>query len=330
MGQVRQYSPNSRRWIFIVDVDYGSELPESDLATYVGVKEFFTEGLAAFLHFKYDAFELSNAAKSYAHQYIQDHTEMAHWIYLDADIFPVNDLEGLFDEDRDAEIILSPHQCDPGADPCTVELEKRLLKNGVFNGGFLGVRRGSESRKFIQWFLDRCQWRCYNRFEDCFVDQLWLNLVPSLFKNYHILEAKGANIGYWNFQERASVIEADSMTNNPLYFLHFSGWNPNTPELLSRYSTTRATDTWQKYARLYADCLSKMETPQSDSKKYRWGFYNDGTPVALNERRQFAASVEHNLWNRSLNPFANPELLKDKPTTLGKHITRWLSVIYRR
>jgi hypothetical protein len=64
--------------------------------------------------------------------------------------------------------------------------------------------------------------------------------VPIYFKGVYILKDPGYNMGHWNLCERkVSVSNSVYFVNEkyPLIFFHFSGFDFNEPQLISKYQT---------------------------------------------------------------------------------------------
>lgn len=324
MSRIAELQPNSVRYVFVVDIERGEGCVPAELACCLGTDDFFLKGLQQQLHFKYDAFELSNAARPHAHRYLCEQTDCDRWIYLDSDIYPVAPMETLFDFSEDSQILLSPHRITPSGDIFQAYGELRLMQNGPFNSGFLGLREGDESKRFIDWFEDCCDKRCYDRVDYCFVDQLWLSLVPTIFNCFQIVKHPGANIGYWNIDERP--LEYDSqgaltVKGFPVMFLHFSGWDPEHPEIMSRYfSDETVPKPWFDCAAEYAKALKKAQAIYPRDIPYRWNTYENGTSVLLHERRKFASMVENDEWPEGLNPFEADEILRDRQSRRSERI----------
>lgn len=316
MSRISTLHPDSKRRIFVIDIEFGKDLDSIEVADFVGANEFFTEGLDQFLHFKYNAFELSNAARPHAHRFFRDHTNCDQWIYLDADIFPVNSLEQLMDLEDQSQIFISPHRTKPSNDILKPQGESRLLQNGAYNSGFLALKRGDESNRFIEWFVHCCNIKCYDRHEYCFVDQLWLNLVPTLFESVHIVKNPGVNIGYWNIDERPLKYNSEgvlTVDNLPVMFLHFSGWNSDHPEIMSRYYSDKSVPKpWFDYANQYSVSLKKAEEQFPNDISYKWNTYNEGSPIQLVERRIFAQLQENDQWQKHVNPFSAHNILREQ------------------
>ena len=72
------------------------------------------------------------------------------------------------------------------------------------------------------------------------MDQRWIDFVPALFT--HAVVANPAyNVAYWNLhgRELASAGSGYRVDGEPLRFFHFSGFKPETPQILSHHTGTR-------------------------------------------------------------------------------------------
>jgi hypothetical protein len=69
------------------------------------------------------------------------------------------------------------------------------------------------------------------------VDQRWLDLAVNYFE-VDVLRERGANVAYWNVRTREVQQTADSyrVDGEPLLFMHFSGFEPGNPRLLSKHA----------------------------------------------------------------------------------------------
>ena len=72
-----------------------------------------------------------------------------------------------------------------------------------------------------------------------FVDQRWFDLAPGLVSDRAIVRDPQYNIAYWNLHSRLLEHDGTSYTVNgePLAFFHFSGFDPQQPDVLSRHQS---------------------------------------------------------------------------------------------
>ena len=126
-------------------------------------------------------------------------------------------------------------------------LENRLrelafLNSGVYNLGFLAVKRSKTATDFLRWWAERLYEKAYIDFlHGLFTDQIWINLVPLYYDGVVIMKDIGYNVAYWNFHERFIKKIGDEFyvisneKKNQLVFFHFSGYSPLFGNVISKY-----------------------------------------------------------------------------------------------
>jgi glycosyltransferase involved in cell wall biosynthesis len=186
----------------------------------------------------YDVVELSTALKPWAFQYLfarQDESNGEPVLYLDPDIRVYAPLDDIGELAAQHGIVLNPHTTAPLPRDDRMPTERDLLRAGTYNLGFLGV--GTSAGAFLDWWAERLRRDCINAVDEgLFVDQRWIDLVPSYFAHY-VLRDPGSNVAYWNLPNRR--VENGNGTYRvdgvPLRFFHFSGFDADTPQLLSKH-----------------------------------------------------------------------------------------------
>src|SRR5262249_25003094 len=137
-------------------------------------------------------------------------------------------------------ILLTPHLTAPRSEP-----ELDILRDGAYNLGFIAVRRDADA--FLKWWQARVsEHGRVDRSKGLVVDQRWIDLVPGMFPGVHIVRDPGYTLAYWNL---------DSWNGGPLYFFHFSGFDPANPKELSRYRDLKASPNVLALAREYSNEL---------------------------------------------------------------------------
>ena len=114
----------------------------------------------------------------------------------------------------------------------------QILRTGAYNLGFIGVRATAEVERFLRWWQSHLYDHCVvDLLRGLFVDQRWIDLAPGLFSGVCILRDEGYNAAYWNAGHR-EIVWRDGrplVSGRPLYFFHFSGYDPGVPEVLSKH-----------------------------------------------------------------------------------------------
>jgi hypothetical protein len=154
--------------------------------------------------------------------YVLDREVEAEWVtYLDSDLFFFASPEPIYEEIKDAAFGIIPHRF-------TSRLS-RQLRFGTYNVGWVSVRNCEEGRAALGWWRARCIEWCHDYVDesgDRFADQRYLNRLPGLFPNVHVIEHLGANLAPWNFAEsklewRDGSVRIDGKYD--LLFFHFHG-----------------------------------------------------------------------------------------------------------
>lgn len=188
---------------------------------------------------RYSVTELNTAVKPFFFLYLFENFPVAERIiFLDPDISVYNSFSALDDVLDSSEIVLTPHFTTPINDD-KFQAENNFLNSGIYNLGFIALKKGDESKKLLDWWADRLETKAFIDFRNgLFTDQIWMNFAPLFFKNVHILAHPGYNMAYWNLHERyltpGGEVEKNGMLSE-LVFFHFSGYNPLVPETLSKY-----------------------------------------------------------------------------------------------
>lgn len=191
---------------------------------------------------KYDIVELNTCIKPFCFQYLFEEFKNVQYIYyIDPDILLYSSLSIIETEFNDKQILLTPHITSCGKEDMNFLIEKHVLKYGVFNLGFLGLRRSDVVHTFLEWFSSRLFVYCYNDIDNgLFVDQLWANFIPAFFSNSVSVSLNpGLNMAYWNLHERSLSFNKNTETylvNDcfPLVFFHFSNFDVSTKRLKTR------------------------------------------------------------------------------------------------
>lgn len=240
---LRAAEPTFRFFICLVD-----ELPEGDLGIDLsGVEVVPISTLAApelrEMTLRYDVIELSTAVKPFFFTYLLERFGANdRVVYLDPDTMVFGPLKPVADGLEHHEILVTPHILTPSA-AYPWSAEALALKYGLYNLGFLAIRRGDTSQRFLAWWSERLVTQCKRRqHEGQFVDQLIVNLAPVFF-DVGICRHPGMNVAYWNFAERlvSTVGNRHFVGKEPLIFAHFSSFDPRRPELVSTSRSCHVT-----------------------------------------------------------------------------------------
>ncbi|HEV3477882.1 MAG TPA: hypothetical protein VG144_00375 [Gaiellaceae bacterium] len=182
-----------------------------------------------------------------------------------------------------APIVLTPHLLAPLPGPDGHGRELNILQSGTFNCGVVGLRDSSTARRFLAWWQDRVFAHCAHAVADgMHYEQRWLDLVPAYFRDAHVLRDRGTNIGHWNLPERSG--EAPRI-------LRFSGFDPERPEEVTRYSGRVRMDELGSFAgrfAAYAQALREARWDEAQAWPYAYDRFANGVPIPTLARDLYA------------------------------------------
>lgn len=255
---VRVHAPD---WKFFIGlVDRWQELPGIVIPPGVEVLPVDRIGLTGLedMARRYNIIELCTAVKpSYFRHLFAEHTHLRQVHYLDPDTrlyAAPTPLSAPLDE---ADVQLTLHHFTPMPLDGRSPDEALALNHGIFNLGYLGLRRGETTRALLAWWEERMFEHCrIDLREGYFVDQLWFNYVPHYFANVAVSRHPGVNIAYWNLHERTVTQECTvrfAGREFPLVLFHFSGFAPQRPDRLTRMDVRQSPDEQPALRSLLAD-----------------------------------------------------------------------------
>lgn len=239
---VKKHNPDYEFKIFLCDkkndkIDY-SFLKSYEIieANQIGIEK-FDEMIS-----NYNIVEFNTSIKPFAFEYLfKAYTNSKYIMYFDPDTYVFSNLKVIEEELGDSSILLTPHIYTPIEFDGKTPTENTFTQNGIYNLGFLALKRSENTNKLLNWWMKRLEINCYNRPEEgIFVDQLPMNFAPIFFENVKISKNLGINMAPWNLHERNLTIKDNTFyvnDNFPLTLYHFSNYNPNNPDLLSEYYT---------------------------------------------------------------------------------------------
>jgi hypothetical protein len=238
--------------------------------------------------------QLITAAKPYLLSYLLDQG-FASAVFLDADILILGNLDPLFAVVQRHAIVLTPHLLAPLKGSGREARELNILLSGTYNGGFLGVSDTPSSRLFLAWWQDRLYEHCRHAVErGMHYDQHWLDLVPVYFSDVHILRDPTYNVAYWSLPERnAQVPENPSPADTQsCRFFHFSGFDPEQPPAVSRYSPRLTMGNVGPAVSLfdhYVTLLGVAGYYVTKNWPYAYGYFDNGVAIPRIARQLYQA-----------------------------------------
>lgn len=242
---------------------------------------------------QYTIIELNTSIKPYIFKYLFDtYPDAGTILYFDPDIQIIAPLKPVEKDLECASIVLTPHILFPIDFDRLEPTENLFTQFGIFNLGFLGLKRGKDAQNLLLWWSKRMANNCYIRPADgIFVDQLPLNFAPVFFDNVLISNNQGYNVAPWNLHER-QVSKSDGLykinDSHPLIFFHFSNFKSHNHilnasraysrgvipkdsaiyELYESYAISLEANGYEHFSRIPCS-LAKKNTPPSLKQRIR-------------------------------------------------------------
>jgi hypothetical protein len=288
--------PSAQIYVLLADRMDGSFDPATEPFHTIFLEDLAYPGTIEQMSFYYTPFEFCCALRGMLHDYMWNKTSADQWIFLDSDIYVVGDMSDITSALSRASLLLNPHNTSPASPEFFHGGELIMLKNGIFNGGFLALRRCEDTGQFIAWFMERLSRYCFMGLPGMFVDQLWLNHVPNYFRNVMAYAHPGANLGHWNLYKRKLSKSANGeylADDLPLMFVHFSGWDIDNPGDVSKHALgykkaqIPQLQIWKELGEQYREELLSKGYLQSNKWTYAFDKMTSGTPITPEMRRLF-------------------------------------------
>ncbi len=283
--------PGCPFFVLLLDSPAGFFHPDKEPFQCVLTPELEIPNLNGFL-FKYTVLEASTAVKPYLLEYLFRRYSIRKLLYLDPDILIFRPLDPLRERLETANVLLTPHLLSPLPDDGRGQTEHDILQAGTYNLGFFGIRNSMASMQLLRWWSNKLYHHCIVSFQDnLFVDQRWMDMVPGLFPGVDVVRDPGFNAAYWNLHERTIVV-GDEVTVNggPLYFFHFSGFDPNKPGIVSKYQNrfemSTIGDTRKLYGN-YRELLMKEGWGETSRWTYEHDYFANGVRIPATARKYY-------------------------------------------
>ena len=266
-------------------------------------------GCEPFVHMalRYSVLELSTAVKPWLLRHLLAVTG-GPVTYLDPDIRLYGSVAPLTEQARQHGVAVTPHNSAPipadGHRPSQVD----VMIAGVYNLGFVALAACPEVDRLLDWWSERLRRDCrVDPIWGYFVDQRWFDLVPGFLEDLAIVRDPAYNLAYWNLHERSLEGEPGHyrVDGRPLSFVHFSGFDPAHPLVLSRHQDridVTADPVLEGLLDNYAGEVLAEGHAESRGWPYDFGAFGDGTRLDANLRGLFDEyATEHG--DRVQSPF---------------------------
>ncbi|MDX6709955.1 MAG: hypothetical protein QOH96_971 [Blastocatellia bacterium] len=308
------FHPDYKCYVLIVD-DFDSYInPTEECFETVKLTDLRIPDLPGFC-FKYDVKELCTAVKAHLLDYLIREKSVDRLLYLDPDILVTGSLSGIYEKLDACDIALTPHLDTTYPDDDFLPDDGYILRAGQFNLGFIGLNSSENAKSFLTWWKPKLFKKCVvDVLNGYFVDQKFIDFVPIFFKNLSIEKDLGYNVAYWNLHSRQISREngAWKCNDGPMYFFHFSGYDPESnalsshiPDSLSRYRLSNRRDLKELFGE-YRKLLIRNGYQQARTWPYTFGHFKTGEIIPDDVRHYYRSLPEK--WRSFGDPFESKEL----------------------
>lgn len=256
----------------------------------------------------YSVLELATAVKPWLLRHLLNSNGSGRVVYFDPDIQVFDSLQEVDELLREHQLVLNPHLTEPMPRDSLRPSETDILIAGAYNLGFVGLAAGPATEEMLDWWSERLESDCVVAPErGLFVDQRWMDFAPGLVPSLHVLRDPGYNVAYWNLPTRTVRREGEGYTVNgrPLRFFHFSGYDPEHPQELSRHQN-RVRLSREPLLREICDAYREALFARGHAEASRWpytydrlpgGFALDDTARAVYRRAVAARELKRSLFD---------------------------------
>lgn len=317
-ASIHRYNHNIKFFIFVAD-ELSEDLDVDDCVIEAKSHLDIQTGRWLDMAFKYNITEFCTAIKPFCFTYLFEKYNCEKVIYFDPDCFVFNSLDSIYSVLDEKKVVLTPHMLYPCMEN---HKDRSLLQSGIFNLGFVALKKCESVDELLLWWSYKLQDYCYDDLPSyTFTDQKWMTLIPSLMplSDIEILRSKGMNIAPWNFHERKVVCKGNQLyverrqcrvcdNADLLVFAHFSGYD--YPAIL-KGEVSRSRDSNNAGIEVdlnvifnaYTDALllQSADFERYYSLPYTYNVYDNGIPIDPMHRRMY-----RQLRDRNNDAFANP------------------------
>ena len=274
--------------------------------------------------FYYTALELCCALKPVILNYINKSTSFKYWIYIDSDIYCLNDLNPILNELENSSIFLTAHRNKPfqaGVKSVFNGVDSVLYSSGSINAGVIGIKRSEFASEFIDWFERTLIFYCFDDWRispndrvepktTLFLDQRWLDLAPTYFDGVIVSRDRGHNCAYWNMDgdDLRDGDEGVYCGEDLVIFLHLSEFNIKNPVNYGNINYSKNL-TWCRIMEEYLGSITR-NTPDNFQMEYGYSNYQDGQKITRQDRHAYLKLILMGKKFGDVSPFELNNLIK--------------------
>ena len=296
MKGVERHLPHARRYMVMADHPGDFVDAAQERFTIVSPTDLARPYYRA-LAFALDPASLCFALKAAAARHLRSLHPTSPVLYFDSDTQLYAEPTTLVAAAQQYPVVLSPHVLDPRLN---APGNRETMRSGAFNGGLFAVGNSPIGDEFLAWW--EAQLSIPENVQSTWNhDQGWLNQVPALFPDTHILRHPGYNVAFWNLHERAVHRDACGDYHvgvHPLVHFHFSFFDPVQPHLLAGSVSPFFPAPNAAVQSLLIGYAQDLDAAGAAECR-RWGTelttFRDGRPITAFHRKYFLERLWHQL-----------------------------------
>jgi O-antigen biosynthesis protein len=303
---VKEFHPDARFCLLLAEpIPAGLTIAFPEFDEIVSIDDLSISKKEAWL-FKHSVVEACTALKGFFLEMLLNREDCQSVLYLDPDIVVFSSLSSVLRRFDQSSILLTPHSLDPeNSSEGIFDNEISILRYGLYNLGFIGVKNSPEGKRFSSWWKDRLTDYCYSDLSAAlFTDQRWVDLVPSFFDQVEIIRDPACNVATWNINKRivgGSAPNALTVNGSPLIFYHFSGFDSGAQQrMVDKYGKTMPTLT--KLREWYRERCRDLDNLKFSDMPWRYDSFDNGQKIKPGHRLIYR--MRKDLEDAFPNPFA--------------------------
>jgi GT2 family glycosyltransferase/glycosyltransferase involved in cell wall biosynthesis len=334
---VREYEPTAKLSVLIVDPFDGLIDPAQEPFEVLTPADLDVPYFDA-MSVRYGPMELCAGLKPSLIRYVLGQGA-AEVVFLDSDIRLHAPLAPAMHGLREHAMLLTPHLLSPLAEDGHQPDDLAIIQAGEINTGVIFARADDDLDAILAWWADRLVTGCRpDAAKGMVYDQRWVCLIPGLLDRCGLCRDPGVNFGYWRVPttELGRADEGFMAEGVPLRCMHFTGFDPNYPERLSRYDNRTLLNDWPALSDLCAHFIERL-TANGHEQASAWGYGYHSTAGGI-----VLDPLLRELWDRGWSegalvctPFnAQGEaaflrwLDQPHPTSKGAPLSRYLHALH--
>jgi hypothetical protein len=241
--------------------------------------------------FRHAAIEACTAIKAQFLLWALDRfPEEQEFLFLDPDVMAYSRFEELEFVFPRAEIILTPHHVqDEYSYERTWDNMLRTLLCGVFNCGFVAVRRSQAAIALLKWWNDKLlEYCCKDESRGLFFDQKWLDAALAFF-DVTVFREPGYNVANWNIASRCLTFSPHfgyRVNGRPLRFVHFSMVDSNRDVYYFRKHLPRDSPVFELRDQ-YVQQIKELDADGHSRIPWTYEFYHSGERISADVRHGY-------------------------------------------